>query len=109
MGLTDAAGKTIESLKDIQEQLGEGLPRQLQPQTAIWALSCSSGSTRPGGYCRSERLRRCNARPTGGVGLADDPDSQYLAMDVDRLASDCRWAADRVEEAIAFLHAAKDR
>jgi hypothetical protein len=42
-------------------------------------------------------------------GLADDPDAQYLAMDVDLLASDCRWAAGRAAEAIMFLHAAKKR
>ena len=110
MGLTDAAGKTIESLKDIQEQLGEGLQRQLQPQTAIWALSCSaraalaSGDIAEANACADAALVRL-----AESGLADDPDSQYLAMDVDRLTSDCRWAADRVEEAVAFLHAAKDR
>ncbi len=110
MGLTDAAGKTIESLKDIQEQLGEGLLRQLQPQVAIWALSCSaraalaSGDIAAANACADATLVRL-----AESGLADDPDSQYLAMDVDRLTSDCRWAADRVEEAIAFLHAAKDR
>ena len=110
MGLTDAAGKTIESLKDIQEQLGEGLLRQLQPQTAIWALSCSARAALASGD-----IAAANAAADAALvrlaesGLADDPDSQYLAMDVDRLTSDCRWAADRVEEAIAFLHAAKDR
>ena len=88
----------------------DGLLRQLQPQDRdLGTVVQRSSSTRLGGYCRSERLRRCCARPTDGVGLEDDPDSQYLAMDVDRLASDCRWAAGRVEEAIAFLHAAKDR
>jgi hypothetical protein len=110
MGLTDAAGKTIGSLKDIQEQLGEALLRQLQPQVAIWALSCSaraalaSGDIAAANACADATLVRL-----AESGLADDPDSQYLAMDVDRLISDCRWAADRVEEAIAFLHAAKDR
>jgi hypothetical protein len=110
MGLPDAAGKTIESLKDIQEQLGEGLQRQMQPQTAIWALSCSAraalaaGDIAEANACADAALVRL-----AESGLADDPDSQYLAMDADRLTSDCRWAADRVEEAIAFLHAAKDR
>ena len=110
MGLPDAAGRTIESLKEIQEQLGEGLQRQLQPQTAIWALSCSaraalaSGDIAAANACADAALLRL-----AESGLADDPDSQYLAMDVDRLASDCRWAAGRVEEAIAFLHAAKKR
>jgi hypothetical protein len=110
MGLPDAAGRTIESLKEIQEQLGEGLQRQLQPQTAIWALSCSaraalaSGDTAAANACADAALLRLSES-----GLADDSDSQYLAMDVDRLTSDCRWAAGQVEEAIAFLHAAKNR
>ena len=82
----------------------------MQPQTAIWALSCSaraalaSGDIAAANACADAALVRL-----AESGLATDPDSQYLAMDVDRLASDCRWAAGRVDEAIAFLHAAKDR
>ena len=110
LGLPEAAGKTIESLKDIQEQLGEGLQRQLQPQTAIWALWCSAraalatGNTAAANACADAALARLLESSLG-----NDPDSQYLAMDTDWLASDCRWAADRVEEAVAFLHAAKER
>jgi hypothetical protein len=109
LGVPDAAGKSIESVKDIQEQLGEGLLRQLRPQTAIWALSCSARSA-----LASEDIAAANACADAGLarltesGLANEPDSQYLAMDVDWLASDCRWAAGRIEEAVAFLHAAKD-
>ena len=72
MGLTDPAGKTIESLKDIQEQLGEVLPRQLQPQTAIWALSCSaraalaSGDIAAANACADATLgRMAESRPRG--------------------------------------------
>ena len=110
LGLPEAAGKTIESLKDIQE-LGEGLQRQLHPQTATWALACSSaraalatGDIAAANACADAALARLSES-----GLGSDPDAQYLAMDVDWLASDCRWAAGRVEEAVAFLHAAKDR
>jgi hypothetical protein len=110
LGLSEAAGKTIESLKDIQDQLGEGLQRQLQPQTAIWALSCSAraglaaGDIAAANACADAALARLSES-----GIENDPDSQYLAMDVDWLTSDCRWAASRVAEAVAFLHAAKDR
>ena len=110
LGLPEAAGKTIESLKDIQEQLGEGLQRQLHPQTAIWALSCSAraalaaGDIAAANACVDAALVRLSESSLG-----NDPDSQYLAMDIDWLASDCRWAAGRVEEAVAFLHAAKER
>jgi hypothetical protein len=110
LGLPDAAGRTLDSLKDIQEQLGEGLLRQLQPQTAIWALSCRARAALANGDASA-----ANAGADAALvrlsesGLEDDPDSQYLAMDVDWLVSDCRWAAGRAQEAIAFLHAAKAR
>ena len=110
LGVPEAAGKTIESLNDIREQLGEGLLRQLQPQTAIWALSCSAraalatGEIAAANACADAALARLSES-----GLGSDPDAQYLAMDVDWLASDSRWAAGRVEEAVAYQHAAKDR
>jgi hypothetical protein len=110
LGVPDAAGKTVESLKDIQEQLGESLLRQLHPRTAIWALACGA---RAG--LAAEDIAAANAYVDAALarlsesGLGNDPDSQYLAMDIDWLASDSRWAAGRVAEAVSFLHAAKDR
>jgi hypothetical protein len=110
LGAPDAAGKTIESLKDIQIQLGESLLRQLQPRTGIWALACgaraglATGDIAAANACVDAALARLSES-----GLGNDPDSQYLAMDVDWLASDSRWAAGRLAEAVAFLHAAKDR
>ncbi|HJQ88823.1 MAG TPA: hypothetical protein VJ820_15325 [Propionibacteriaceae bacterium] len=110
LGVPDAAGKTVESLKDIQEQLGESMLRQLHPRTAIWALACGA---RAG--LAAEDIAAANAYVDAALarlsesGLGNDPDSQYLAMDVDWLASDSRWAAGRVAEAVEFLHAAKDR
>jgi hypothetical protein len=110
LGLPDAAGRTLESLKDIQGHLGEGLLRQLQPQTAIWALWCGARAALAFGD-----VAAANAGADAALarlsesGREDDPASQYLAMDVDWLGSDCRWAAGRVQEAIAFLHAAKAR
>jgi hypothetical protein len=110
LGVPDAAGKTVESLKDIQEQLGESLLRQLHPRTAIWALACGA---RAG--LAAEDIAAANAYVDAALarlsesGLGNDPDSQYLAMDIDWLASDSRWAAGRVAEAVSFLHTAKDR
>jgi hypothetical protein len=40
--------------------------------------------------------------------LGNDSDANYLAMDVNRLVSDSRLAAGRSEEALSYLHAAKD-
>ena len=39
----------------------------------------------------------------------DDPDLGFVAMDVALLAADCRWAAGRADEALTFLHLARDR
>jgi hypothetical protein len=110
IGMSNAAGRMLESLQDIQDQLGEGLRRQLQPQTAIWALWCSAQAVLASGD-----VATANAYADAALGklseshLGDDPERQYLAMDVDRLASDCRWAAGRRDQSIMFLHAAKNR
>jgi hypothetical protein len=110
LGLPDAGGRTLESLKDIQEQLGERLLRQLQPQTAIWALSCSARAALAlGDVAAANAGADAALARLSESGLEHDADSQYLAMDVDWLVSDCRWAAGRVEEAVAFLHGAKAR
>jgi len=110
MGLPNAAGRMLESLRDIQDQLGEGVLRRLQPQTTVWALLCSARAALASG-----EVAIANAYADTAVGtlfeshLGDHPDLQYLAMDVDRLASDCRWAAGRFDQSIMFLHAAKNR
>ena len=110
MGISNAAGRILESLQEIQDQLGQGLRGQLQPQTVIWALLCSARAALASGdvatanaYADAALARLSEAH------LDDDSDRQYLAMDVDRLASDCRWAAGRPDQSITFLHAAKNR
>ena len=110
MGMSNAAGRILESLQDIQDQLGEGLRRRLQPQTAIWAMLCiaraalASGDVATANAYADAALSRLSESHLG-----EDPDKQYLAMDVDRLASECRWAAGRRDQSIMFLHAARNR
>jgi hypothetical protein len=111
LGMTDAAGRTIESLQEMREQLrGKGLEQRLEPPTAIWALSCGARAALASGD-----IAAANAYADAALArlaesdLRDDPDAAYLAMDVDRLASDCRWAAGRAEEALPYLYAAKSR
>ena len=111
LGLPDAAGRTIESLHDIREQLrGAGLEQRLDPQTTIWSLLCSGRALLTSGTVAEANAYAdaAQARLTES-GLHDDPDVAYLVMDVDRLASDCRWAAGRAEEALSYLYAAKER
>jgi len=111
LGLPDAAGRTLESLEDMREQLrANGLEQRLDPQIAVWALSCSARAALASGDIGS-----ANAYADAALArlaesdLEDDPDAAYVAIDVDRLVSDCRWAAGRAEEALSFLYAAKSR
>jgi hypothetical protein len=110
LGMPDAAQRTIDSLGNIHDQLGDGLLRQLEPQTVIWALLCSARAALVAGdvaaanaYADAARARLAES------GLGAEPDAAYLSIDVDRLVSDSRWAAGRSEEAIAALYAAKVR
>ena len=111
LGLAESAGRTIASMDDVQEQLSK-LPvqEQLAPMTAIWALSCSARSRLASGdvgganaYADAALARLAES------GLRADTDSSYLAIDTDRLVSDCRWAAGRPQESLGFLHEARER
>ena len=110
LGLPEAAGQTIESLQEMR-QIGElRLEERLQPQTAIWALWCTaraalvSRDVAAANACADAALARL-----AESGLRSEPDSAYVAIDVDRLASDCRWAAGKAEEALSHLYAARVR
>jgi hypothetical protein len=111
MGMPDAAGRTIESLQDMREQLqGNELEQRLEPQTAIWALSCGArAALASGGIAAANAYADAALARLAESDLRDDPDAAYLAMDVDRLASDGRWAAGRAEDALPYLYAAKSR
>ena len=111
LGMSEAAGRTIESLEDVRAQLrAYGLKQQLQPQTAIWALWCSARAALASGDVAAANAYADAANDRlAESGLRENSDAAYLAMDVDRLASDCRWAAGRAEEAIIYLHAALER
>lgn len=110
MGMPDAAGRTIELLQDVREQLREHrLEVSLRPETVIWSLSCNARAALAVGDAAA-----ANAYADAAIvrlaesDLGNDPDTAYLAMDVNRLASDSRWAGGRAEEALSYLHRAKD-
>jgi hypothetical protein len=111
LGLPESADRTIASMDEVEEQLSK-LPVQerLAPMTAIWALSCRARSRLASGdvglanaYADAALARLAES------GLRADPDSCYLAIDTDRLASDSRWAAGRPQESLGFLHDARER
>jgi hypothetical protein len=110
-GQPAAAGRTIESLQSLRQQLRElGLEQPLEPRTAIWALSCTArAGLASGDVAEANAYADAALARLAESGSTDDTDTAYLAMDVARLASDCRWAAGRVDESLAFLRLAQDR
>jgi hypothetical protein len=110
MGMSDTAGRTMESLQDLREQLREHrLEIPLQPESVIWALSCASRAALASGDIAAANAYAdaCFIR-LAEFDLGNNPDAAYLAMDVNRLVSDSRWSAGRATEALSYLHAAKD-
>jgi hypothetical protein len=111
LGLFESAGRTIATVADMKAQLKElRLEQQLDPVTVIWALSCTAR-----GALASAEVARANAYADAALarldesGLRAEDEMGYLAVDTDRLAADCRWAAGRPEESLGFLHQAKER
>ena len=111
VGQPAASGVTLASLDGLHEQLREvGLEYAVAPSSAVWALCGTARSALASGD-----LAEANAHADAASarlaesGHSDEPDGSYLAIDVARLASDCRWAAGRAEDALAFLHLAQTR
>jgi hypothetical protein len=111
LGLPDAAGRTLDSLEDVRAQLRAfRVKEDLEPQTAIWALwSAARAAVASGDAAEANAYADAALDRLAESGLRDDSDAAYLVIDVDRLASDCRWAAGRAEEALSHLHAAVER
>ena len=95
----------------MQQQLQDlRLEEKLKPQTAIWALSCSArAALASGDVASANAYADAVLARLAESGLRKDPDAAYVVIDADRLASDCRWAAGDVVDALARLHAAEDR
>ena len=111
LGLPEAAGQTLQSLADLRTELsGRGLDQQLALSTVIWALAgqaraaLATGDVPAANAYADAALERLT-----GSGLRNDPGAAYLAIDVDRLAADARWAAGHAAESVGHLHAARDR
>jgi hypothetical protein len=111
LGLPESAGRTIASVEQVERQLEQlRLQERLDPVTAIWALCCTAR-----GALASGEIAVANANADAALTRLDeaelraDPDCFFLPIDVDRLASDSRWAAGRPEESLTLLHRAKEQ
>lgn len=111
LGLAGPAGRTIASLDDLLEQFQTlRLELPLGPEVVVRALLCTArgalaaDDVAAAGTTADEALRRLVV-----TGLQADPDAAFLAVDVDQLVADTRWAADRPADALSALHRARDR
>ncbi|HET9874071.1 MAG TPA: hypothetical protein VFP89_15930 [Propionibacteriaceae bacterium] len=110
LGLPEASGRTLESLQPMQQQLSElGLEQLIKPETAVWALSCTARAALAAGeVAEANAYADATLSRLAGSEVKDQSDGAYIAIDAERLASDCRWAAGKAAESLAHLHTAKD-
>lgn len=114
LGLTDSAGRSLESWNELRRQVAAvGVRPELDAMSVGWALGSAARVALAGGA-----LSPANAYADGMLvrlaesSLGQDADSArfgLLAVDADRLVSDCRWAGGLATDGLAFLHRAKDR
>ncbi|MFT4295430.1 MAG: hypothetical protein QM582_08455, partial [Micropruina sp.] len=103
-GLHAQAGQVLAAAFGLREQLDRlELDDALAPQTIAWALLVWSRSALAGGDAAA-----ANARADAAVAVGAD-DGEFLAVDVDRTASDARWAAGWAEPAAEYLLRAVER
>ncbi len=110
LGLAEPAGRTVASLDELHEQfLALRLELPLAPETVVHALACTAaGALASGDVITANATADDALRHLRAAGLHEDPDAAYLALDVDRLLSDVRWAAGRPVDALGHLHRARD-
>ncbi|GAA3559773.1 hypothetical protein GCM10022197_14070 [Microlunatus spumicola] len=106
VGLVDAAGATLESWDGIRSQVAEaGTTVALSGETGRRALAVAARVALAGGD-----VATANAYADAALAVDGPPPAEvgFGLVDLDRLASDTRWAANRTEQSLGFLHAAKE-
>ncbi len=103
-GLHPQAGQVIAAVLGLRDQLSRlELDAALAPRTVAWALLVWARA----GLAAGE-VAAANARVDAAVaGGADD--GQFLAIDLDRAASDARWAAGWPEPSVEYALRAVER
>ena len=114
MGLPEAAGRSVDSWNQLREQIAAvGLAADFAPTVVVWLLASRARSALAAGEtAEANAYADAALARLADSGLRADSDvASYglLAVDVDRLGSDCRWSAGRPEEALGFSHRGRDR
>ncbi|MFT4228417.1 hypothetical protein [Micropruina sp.] len=103
-GLHAQAGQALAAAFGLREQLSRlDLDAELEPRTVAWALLVWA---RVG--LAADEVAAANARADAAVAVGAD-DGEFAAIDVDRVASDARWAAGWAEPAVEYALRAVER
>ena len=103
-GLPAQAEQTLAAAFGLREQLSRlDLDADLSPRTIAWALLVWA---RAG--LAADDVAAANARVDAALAVAAD-DGEFVAIDVDRLASEARWAAGSAEPAVEYVLRAVER
>ncbi len=103
-GLHAQAEQALAAAFGLREQLSRlDLDAELAPRTIAWALLVW---TRAG--LAAGEVAAANARADAAVAVTAD-DGEFVAIDVDRVASDARWAAGCAEPAVEYVLRAVER
>ncbi|WP_298131414.1 hypothetical protein, partial [Micropruina sp.] len=103
-GLHAQAGQALAAAFGLREQLSRlDLDAALEPRTVAWALLVWA---RVG--LAADEVAAANARADAAVAVGAD-DGEFAAIDVDRVASDARWAAGWAEPAVEYALRAVER
>lgn len=103
-GLHPQAGQVIAAALGLRDQLSRlDLDAALAPQTAAWALLVWARVGLAAGDAAT-----ANARADAAVATGAD-DGEFLAVDLDRTASDARWAAGWPEPSVEYALRAVER
>ena len=103
-GLPAQAEQALAAAFGLREQLSRlDLDADLSPRTIAWALLVWA---RAG--LAADDVAAANARVDAALAVAAD-DGEFVALDVDRLASEARWAAGSAEPAVEYVLRAVER
>ena len=103
-GLPAQAEQALAAAFGLREQLSRlDLDADLSPRTIAWALLVWARAA-----LAADDVAAANARVDAALAVAAD-DGEFVAIDVDRLASEARWAAGSAEPAVEYVLRAVER
>lgn len=111
LDLDSAARQTVDAVLSWKLQLpGGGQDVLVEPLTMVWALmALARGSLAEDDVAKANAWADAAYQRFADSGLEEDQDLWLVVLDLERLISDCRWAAGLPDEAINHLDQAIER